>query len=612
MFLATTALTEYWDKTDDLLAIGPWCLRYDHKKEWDGLRLTVAPSPWGDPRAIEEAADYCGKVIDALLSDLTVLLNHVHGVHFSERYWRILLGPWLIYSVHALYDRYVSLKQILESHQGLHANVLNQADYVTPANTVDFNTLASHDQADVFNLQLFSQILKALNHPGITLKEAPLTQRIAPRHCANWRGCSCGQRGGPRLWPERLFRRAVYGFARMAKPKVMIGGACLDRWNLLRLVGAMAFRGGALPSPQGICCPVKGRDDEMRKGFSRLPAKDEFARVLNQTLTANFPLLFLEGYKAFRKSCLAAWPSRPAVLFSFDGWYTHEVFKFLAAEHGEQGARLVGGQHGEGYGASKVMPTEIHELAVTQRWYSFGWSEPSKTDKVRPLPNPMFLPAHSKRASSERLSDILLIAHSMPRYLHRFESHPPGGRFGEVLEWRERFVKYLPEDLRARLSVRLHHADRGWGQRQLLLDACGSLTFDDRTRSLRERLAECKLAVTDYRGTSLLEMLVENVPMLGFWDPRAYEVRSEAEPYFELLRKAEILWESPKAAADKAAAVYDDPCRWWRSEVVQEARQTFIERFALGRPDWLGQWVEALESEIALSSSGGGQGRHAG
>lgn len=614
MFLATTALTAYWDRSDEILAIGPWCLRYDRKEDWAGLRCTVASSPWKEPRRIEEAAEYCGKVIERLVPDLTVWLNRAHHVHFSERYWRILLGPWLIYSVHAVYDRYVTVKCILESHQGLTTHILSQADYLTPANTADFNLLTSQDHADFFNVQLFSQVFAALKHPGILLREEPLPERLPARHCANWLVCKCTQRDALRSLPARLFRRAASILPRITRPKVMIGGACLNRADLAHLIWGMVSRGGAWPSPLGSCCPVSGRNEMLRQSLTQLPAADEFSRVLIETLPANFPLLFIEGYQSFRKSCLAAWPARPIVCFALDGWYSHETFKFLAAEYGEQGSRLVGGQHGEGYGASKVIPTEDHELAITDRWYSSGWSDTSKAGKIQPLPHPMYLPAGgNKRPRSKEPDQILLVCHSMPRYLHRFESHPPGGRFGEVLEWRERFIQHLPDALRARLLVRLHHKDRGWGQCQRLRDTCGPLQFDDRQRSLGACLAECRLAVTDYRGTALLEMLAENVPVLGFWDPHAYELRKEAQPYFELLQRAEILWESPEAAASKAAAVYADPHGWWHGQALQEARKTFIEQFALARANWLEQWLENLENEIALGSPDGKQGnRHAG
>lgn len=42
MFLATTALSEFWDKDQEILFLGSWCLRYDRRSEWGNLNLNPA------------------------------------------------------------------------------------------------------------------------------------------------------------------------------------------------------------------------------------------------------------------------------------------------------------------------------------------------------------------------------------------------------------------------------------------------------------------------------------------------------------------------------------------------------------------------------------------
>jgi len=605
MFLATTALMEFWDTSDKILALGPWCLRYDQKEKWEGFQCTMAPNPWENPKAVEEAAEYCGKIIDSLIAELAVRLNRIHGVNRTERYWRILLWPWLLYYVHALYDRYVSLKQVIESHKELRSIVLSPTDYRTPLDTRDFLDLAIVDSPDLFNLQLYSQILKSLNVRTVVLEELNPILNKQDKVSADRKFIGAIWRPKPLV--KRMARRACTLLALIVAPKVMLGGLGLNRRNRLRLMLAMSSRGWALPAPLVSRCMVPGRDESMRKDISDLPARDEFTAVLSGTMATNFPLIYLEGYKAFREACLAAWPSPPAILFSFDGWVTHESFKLLAAENSERGSRLVGGQHGEGYGVSKVIPQEEYELAITDRWFSYGWRDDERAEKIRPLPNPMFKPIgtfNSRR--NQRVNDILLVASNSPIYPHKFESWPTG-RFESHLEWRHRFVQGLTPALRARLVVRMHVQDCGWFQEQRLIERFGPLRFDDQILSLRRRLGQYRLVVSEYRGTALLEILAANVPAIFFWDPGYWMVRSEAMPYFENLEMAGVLWKSPERAAAKVAGVYDDPWRWWNGKTVQEARQAFVNRYALGRHDWLDWWIKALEEEIALSRVGAGR-----
>lgn len=599
MFLATTALTEFWDTSDEILLLGPWCLRYDRKTEWESLRYSVLPSPWKDPRAVQEAEDYCGKVIDSLVADLAVRLNQVHGVAYSQRYWRIILGPWLLHYVHCLYDRYISLRHAWKLYGRLKTVVLNPSSYKTPVDTMDFATLTYVESADLFNLQLYSQVLKALGLNSIIGKAVcPSPERQGG--AADPTGEVAAVRSLIRLARE-VAKRALI---RAVKPRVMLGGVDLDRRDLFRLLRRMAFRGWAVPLPQTIRCEVKDRDEAMRSHLGDIPTTDEFTSVVIRTLPVSFPLVYLEGYADFRKACLKMWPCPPSVLVSSD-WHYDEVFKFLAAEFGERGSRLVSVQHGGGYGTSKVLPQERHELSITDRFLSFGWSDGQRNRIVRSVPHPRFL---SLAAQDGRYGgtpkNILLITTSHPRYPLRFESHPVG-QFDAVLEWRRRFIQTLLPLHRAQLLVRLHSQDFGWCQKPRLVEICGSLRFCSTHGSILKLLGEIRLIVIEYYGTTYLEMLAANVPTVLFWDPQHWEVRDEAAPYFEDLRKVGILWDSPEAAAAKVAEIYDDPSAWWQSEAVQEVRQRFVDRYALAHEDWVDCWVKVLREEMALARGDG-------
>ncbi len=58
---------------------------------------------------------------------------------------------------------------------------------------------------------------------------------------------------------------------------------------------------------------------------------------------------------------------------------------------------------------------------------------------------------------------------------------------------------------------------------------------------------------------------------------------------------------SPEEAAANVVAMYDDPWRWWESEEVREVRRTFVDRYALGREDWVDCWIKILREEMALN-----------
>lgn len=598
MFLATTALTEFWDTSDEILLLGPWCLPFVGKQHWSRLRLTVAPSPWEHQGAVAQAEVYCRRVIDGLIPELAQVLNEAHGLQHDERYWRIVLGPWLLYYVHALYDRYVSLTRVFDTNSELRTVGLRPSDFVATADTRQFVMLCCNDIADWYNLQLYSQVLAHLKPEALTSEVALPAQEAVRLHAAS------RPLVGALPTLKRGFHGAIRsvsrGLARMIKPQILLGGVGLSRRDRIRLMLRMARRDWAFPILQQVSSLVRHHDEISRKSLVNLPATNEFTTILVQTLPMNFPTLYLEGYRPFQEACLAAWPHTPAVIFSTEDWYFNEIFKVVAAEHQARGTRLVGGQHGGGYGISEVEPFEQFEISITDRWISWGWVD-AANQKVRPLSRPFVVPIGStSRQRTVRSRDILIVATSHPRYPYRFAAQPVG-RFDEVLVLRNRFLVALPERLYERLIVRLNPVDYGWRQLERLREVCPQLRLASLGKPLREEIGEVSIVVVEYLGTSYLEILAANVPAVLFWNPDRWALRSEAEPFFSELRRAEILWDSPEEAAKKVAEVYNDPWAWWNSAEVQGSRRAFVDHHALEREDWVESWVRMLGEEAALS-----------
>src|SRR5262245_57177838 len=103
VFFATTGLTEFWDTSrQPIVLLGSWCLRCDRRSEWSNLQYEVLPSPWDDKRRFNDAILYLHDCYEQTLAHLSEYLNAVHGTIHTPRYWRIILGPWLILYTHGL------------------------------------------------------------------------------------------------------------------------------------------------------------------------------------------------------------------------------------------------------------------------------------------------------------------------------------------------------------------------------------------------------------------------------------------------------------------------------------------------------------------------------
>jgi putative transferase (TIGR04331 family) len=74
--------------------------------------------------------------------------------------------------------------------------------------------------------------------------------------------------------------------------------------------------------------------------------------------------------------------------------------------------------------------------------------------------------------------------------------------------------------------------------------------------------------------------LTWNVPTLIFWDPRYFELRGQAEPYFDMLESVGIFHKTPKSAAQQMIKVWGDIESWWQSDEVQRVREIFINQYS--------------------------------
>ncbi len=583
MFLATTALQEFWDSSQELLCLGSWCLRHDQRTAWEGLRRRILPCPWDDRERFYRAAQDLDAFGEQLLPRLAEYLNAAHGVSQSVAYWRVLIGPWLLHYLHAVYDRYVHLTDALARHPDVTTIVMDPTSYRVPA---DLAETVKYLGADAYNLQLYSQLLQEMGHrfpakpyagPWVLAENGGATKDRPPARHAAKRAFTAGVWAAQRLQGAR-WRAALHDLD--CSDALLIPLMRRSRWRVLPAAIRESW-GWAAPGPVW---------DRRRLGLQALPAAGEFERLAVRLLPQHVPTLYLEGYQA---AAAAAEHDRPAVpvLVSAAAWYFDEPFKFAAAAARQAGTRLIAAQHGGGYGLFRWMPFEQHERRVADAYLAWGWADHQPA--IRNLPAPK-LSSWLTQGPPQSPGAILFIATCHARYLYRFHSAPVGSQWPEYIHWQLRFLRRLPEALRASLLFRPYAHDYGQGLRAQITEAFPALQWDGGA-PIRSRLRGSRVVVIDHVGTTLLETLALNIPTILFWNPNRWEVRTEAAADMDGLRGAGILHHTPEDAAAAATRAYEDSA-WWSSRSVQDARRGFVERHALARTDWPDVWAEALSA----------------
>ena len=578
MFLATTAIEEFWNPEEKILFLGPWCEVYSEKTRLPGLLKNgweTLPPVLAEPEEVERAFDYCRVICKTALTFLSRELDRFLALGKDETYYHIILGNWLAAFINQVYDRYKALDKVHKSYPGIHTYILDPSYYPVPWDHDDF---MNESARDYLNLVMFSQLIREM--------EFDFTEKV------------------PRAFPESGGRRTFGGVEEGLKfnvfkkvnaslnkvshgESITINSAYLGSFdNYLKLAVKSRFL-FVFDDMQAYKVEVSAKPDaEFRNSVLPGLEENEFSGILSRLIPRNIPLLFLEAHREFREKVLELPIRKTAAYCTGTGLQYNNIFKFFVAEH-RKDVKLVSIQHGAGYGVHRCMATEEYERSICDVFYTWGWRE---EDRTRPLPQPRLLPV-SGRGKRLLKNQVLLILTMDPRYLHRIQFPMMTTTF--VTRYLDHVIKFL-KTVKAPVLIRTYSQDLGHCVRERIADAVSGAVFDDLSASSAERMAESSMVVMGNHGTAFFESMAADRPTVVFADPATFRVRSSAAPLFAALREAKIYHDSPAAAAAHVNGVFDDPGAWWSGESVREARGNFVREHALSSENWVESWTREL------------------
>ena len=567
-FLITTADERTWRRDRPVLFLGEWCRLYDRRDAWENLDAKVVPYHWDDRQNLDRDCQRVQPFYEQLLRWTTAALNEHHQTDRPPRYWRILLGPWLVMFTYALFDRWTMVRRATEDYE-IDETVIWD---IAPASMIASELGDDLYQDNTWNHYMFGKVIQSQNRIPWRLI-TPLADAAAARPSvvrpSPWRSIRIGVRNGISSLlgtftksDEAMILRSYLPLREELKLQLALGQ--LPKWWALPRID---------PAPP----------DMARREHFRLPAgsTDPFLHFAAATVPQQIPTVFLEGYRNLRAAAdRLRWPSRPRVIFTSNADYGCAVFQEWAARKAEAGHPLVIGQHGGHAGVARWHLGEDHQVKVADRYLSWGWQD----DKPGVHPALAFNIVGRSVSKWNSSGNLLLVTHPYRLFGYRLMSQPIGPnqsvRFvGEQIQ----FARALDDRIRATLTVRVDAAhDRALRTSYIerWVEAVPGVDIDLSTKSIEGPLRRCRLLVYTYNSTGFLETLARNIPTLIFWDPWYFELRPSAQPYFDLLAKVGVFHETPESAARHVATIWDDVAGWWNQPAVQEARRVFCQQYA--------------------------------
>lgn len=593
MFVITTSDRRSWCMDDDLprLYLGNWCFG---PKEPLPEGASVLPYHWDDRAKFKRDYAAINAAYEASLRALVDALNTFHGTSHGERYWRILLGPWLYVFVSILFDRWEMVEAAATAIDAPESALLSDPeDEMIPR---DLRGLNPDDRR--WNHFIYACAIRS--HGGFRIRELPGNSLGVVPDSATVR-------------PPRGVREVVRSLARwflntLVRPSEAFFIASYMPRNLLV---ALQLRLGQFPkfwrSPH---VPQVAPDLATRRRLAELmPIGDRegFAAFLWQMIPRQVPTIYLEG----RTALLAVvselrWPRRPSVIFTANAYQFDEVFQTWAASQTERGIPLVIGQHGGFFGVGEIVAGEEHQVAIADRFLTWGWTD----QRPSIYPFSMITTLGKGEVESNHQGNLLLVTVPIRRVGFKCNSWPMGPQQSDAFLANQLcFASCLNASVRSSTVLRIHssaEAKVGTGFVDAWNKTHPEVEIDPSTTPIEGRIRAARLFVYTYNSTGYLETLARNIPTVVFWNPEHWELRETARPWFLLLEEAGIYYPDPASAAAHVNNIWDDVETWWHSDRVQAARKAFCEVYAKSSPRPVRDFVRALRFDLKRPPVGAG------
>ncbi|MEO5974672.1 MAG: LIC12162 family protein [Ilumatobacteraceae bacterium] len=527
-YLITTGDESTWKFDRPVVFLGKWCLKEGRREVWQALDYSVI-----DPDSIDHALPDLYQQTQLLHSHLSVdlasALNSFHDLNFSNRFWRVITGPWLRSFCDNFIFRWAYMNQAInEFHANESYSDFDDADPVGhPRNFLEYR---SSQKCQDWNQIIFSKMWHLMSNSELPSHPVgPPSELSSPR------------------------KNLAEPKNSMSVRRVVMTDTYLPRTSAAMLSILMRSR----PANSRRIAPPQATYDARSRSQLRFPSapKSRLHAIAREMVRDQILTAYVEGFSALINSVRRLrLPDTPRLIFTSNRHLYDDVFNTWVALATENGSKYFIGQHGGHYGLSKFPSfSELHEDDISDVYLTWGWK-----NTVKQVPGPCLKTIGMKYHPSAKPTHLLIVCDPLwkfPRSLFQDLTEHTG-----YLEYVASCVTGLPAKIQQDVLIRLNHAhaDTGSSQLEWWGEHAPTIAVDDGVGGMRKIAGDSRLVVSTNNGSTFLETLNLNIPTLITWDESYAQLRPEAHAYLKRLEEVGIFHASQKSFIDHVTKHWDD------------------------------------------------------
>ncbi len=569
-YLITTADERTWKFDRRVIFLGEWCHIYNRKHIWNNMNGDTIPWQGSNRIKIKKDYFYLNDLYEKVLINLTHELNTVHRTNYTLRYWRIIIGPWLLIYIGVLWDRWESIR--------LFGDTKVECETIVPK--FDFKNLVSDDyehalklmsMSDNWNYLIYSEILKVQNHKSIKLIKKDISLDYEHELSVNK--------------THSLMYDIVMGVDKFISKIIKTNTQNFVFYNTYftnKFLIKLFYKLGQFPRLYSEFNIKMGNDTEnsfIRPQLKKKQVLNSFEQFLYGRIFKDMPKIYLEGYKMIANYCKSL--SSAKIIFTTNAHFGNEIFKTWSAKQVDNGAQLIIGEHGGAFRSLMAMFDHEEKICDKKTVWHVGYSK----KHTRLTPNKLL----KKKTKNSESNQITLVGREVTRYSYRFESGPNSSLNIEDFNQTVDFINLLDKKTRALFKVR-PYSNMGWFTKDRYSDLYGKEIIS-KEKTLFQDIERSKIIICTYPQTTFSEAMHSGIPTILLYKEEFWELQPVFDNVVLELKKADIIHSDPFKAAKHINSISINPRIWWDKEETKKARNIFFKVCGTVSNDPLSEWA---------------------
>ena len=550
-------------REDEILLGGEWVLE-NQNIEKEKLNYKIFNSKSSLKEIRKKNCVEADKIYQELFVDLSKELNSLHSVNLSLKCWKIVFGSWLKVFVSICYERSYLISEILETNKISKIYGVKNQKFKFYSNGTFEQRFQATDPT--WNDNLFYEIIKYFDLP---IQKDFLN--IDETKSYNIENDNFELNLKPNIYKKVIFK--IFNLLKILRKK---NDALITKTGLPFFYEKF-FEILHLQVPQNYYekkLVYKDFDEKKRSKIKLLYGEEKNTNNFIRKNLSNFlPICFVESFDEIYRDCEKNFPSKPKFIMTAYACEYDVNFKFYAAKKVNENIPYFLFQHGNTYFTDDFVLNRI-EFETAKKFFSFGYN---KNKIVEGFCNQLTL---GKKVSHKKDGNLHIISPFLPGRIASYEqSVDYVSSYKNIYNFEKKLNLNIKKKILLRLTNEFVETDRGKWYFDRYFKNFKKHQIDFGVNNYHYNLSSARLNLFFYDSTGILENFIYNIPTIGVWNNLYNHIEDEFVERYQLLKDANILFESIDELVVHLNNIWEDVDSWWFSKKTQKNINLFNSDF---------------------------------